>query len=83
MDNGEAAIENCEREAEAGFAPGANTENAAGADDLSVDGTVVDVDEDMAANAHEDADGEEVEGQGGEVKGAVENNDNAVQPLCS
>ncbi|KAG8753764.1 hypothetical protein FRC12_011420 [Ceratobasidium sp. 428] len=60
MANGVAAIENCEREGEAGAMLRANAENAAGAGDLGADETVNNVGEDAAANV--DVDEEEVEG---------------------
>ncbi|KAG8791960.1 hypothetical protein FRC12_007651 [Ceratobasidium sp. 428] len=50
VDNGAAAIENREREAEAGVAPGAYVENAGDAGDLGADEILDNVDKDVAAN---------------------------------
>ncbi|KAG8773485.1 hypothetical protein FRC12_002513 [Ceratobasidium sp. 428] len=83
VDNGAAAIKNREREAEAGVAPGANTENAGGAGNLGTRDIMGDVEKDVAPNA--DADVGERDGEGQEAEGEVviENSDNAVQLLSN
>ncbi|KAG8788912.1 hypothetical protein FRC12_014074 [Ceratobasidium sp. 428] len=79
VDNGAAAIENRERKAEGGVAPGANADNAGGTGNLGADKIVDDVDKDVAANADTDVDERDGESQEDEGEGVIENNDDAVQ----